>query len=1668
MKASFAMTTYDSIFSRRIIPILRLASVLILAGCAFWFELPVPVHHSKAIATANPLPNLRGTEAVEHLKQEGLYASLAEALAAARYNAEPLPSPHSYKFSNPAHDLRAAFTSSGARVMSSKGGREPELVIKPIGYGYGSRITGLDSQKIVARGNRIEHEYSIRESAIRNPQSAIKEWFINSEAGIEHGFTLAEPPPSARGMGDELRVEMEIGGDFEARLDAAGQAVTLDCACGGGPLTYDKLRVYDARNREVAARFELEGKRLAIVVEDGEAEYPLTIDPLITRRRRLTASDGAANGQFGRSCAISGDTAVVGAFNEVSGQGAAYVFVRNRGNWTQQAKLTASDGAPNDLFGSSCAISGDTAVVGASLADVDGNANQGKAYAFRRSGTAWTQEAILTSSDGAAEDQFGGSVAIDADTAVAGAPLADVDGKANQGKAYAFRRSGMTWTQEAMLTSSDGAAEDEFGFSVGIDGDTAVCGARSADVDGKANQGKAYAFGRSGTTWTQQATLMASDGAAGDQFGSSVGIDEDTAVAGAPGDDSSRGASYVFTRDGGTWPQQQKLTATDGAAGDRFGESVSIDREMTVAGAREANSGRGAAYAYGRRMKQWKQKQKLTAPDGAPNDDFGASASIDGDTIVSGAPGDQVGANAAQGAADVFTICDNLAQQQKLTAGDGATNDQFGASVAASGDTVVVGAPLDDVNGTTNQGSAYVFTQSGTAWALQQKLTASDGAAGDQFGASVAIDGDTVVVGAHSADVDGKANQGKAYAFGRSGTTWTQQSLLTSSDGAAGDQFGASVSVSGDTAVVGSDFADVGGRADQGKAYAFGRSGVTWTQQAILTSSDGAAGDQFGASCAIDGNTAAVGARLADVAGKANQGKAYAFGRSGIIWMQQAILTASDGAAGDRFGEAIAIDGDTIAVGADGDNIGANLEQGSAYVFARSGTAWSQQAKLTASDGAFGDSFGSSIAIDGDTVLAGSDFADVGGRANQGAAYAFGREGTIWTQQQKLTASDGAAGDRFGVSVAIDGNTVVAGAFGDDLSRGSAYVFGCPELDPDIALDPSNPILPPAQAGVPYSQTFTASGGDPPFNFSIVEGDLPQGLALSSTGELSGVPTESGSFDFAVGATDSDFSQGSQDNTLVVAPPPPGIITVNPPNPTLPPAEEGEPYSLAFTASGGTPPHTFNVTAGATPPGLTLSPAGVLSGVPASEGAFSFTVTATDANGFQGSRAYTLAVREDDDSHTARNVALISAAGVAGLLAARQIWDDGPTGARLRCPTINVIPASLPVCVVGQPYSTKFGASDGTSPHNFIVKGALPPGLTLDSGGNLSGTPGAAGSYTFSVAATDARNCNAERAYTLVVNSSSTSSAGNPDALGAGSALAINPETLLAGTAGRAYNQTLSASGGTAPFGFSLTGGSLPAGLTLAASGSISGTPAAAGTFNFTASVTDRNGHTSARDYAITVKPPCSALTLTPASLPNGEVGETYNQILGAGGGTDPFSFSLGAGALPVGLLLDHATGSISGKPGLSATSDFTISVTDSNGCAGAIAYKVSIAPGRFRTVSAASNTPLAAPKEVVAGFGSGLTDKTVSANSPPLPTYLDGMRVVVKDSAGVERAAPLLLISPMMISYQIPDGAAPGAATVSVFKGEELVAAGVAQIVRPRPPSAPKTRAAWRRRRAP
>ena len=620
-----------------------------------------------------------------------------------------------------------------------------------------------------------------------------------------------------------------------------------------------------------------------------------------TETAKLTASDRANADYFGVSVAVDGDTVVVGANGDDSQKGSAYVFKEPNGGWstaTETAKLTTSDRATHDNFGQTVAVDGDTVVAGA-WGDHSG---RGAAYVFEEPNGGWadaTETAKLTASDGADDDDFGSSVAVDGDTVVVGTP-GDTDNGPESGSAYVFTKPDTGWTSTstaAKLTASDGAPLDDFGWSVTVDGDTVMAGA-GYDGDKGSHSGSVYVYEVS--DWTAipdsgpgetNATSHTVTGLtnyeehsfwirAANSVGSGPPHDAVSVMVGPPAKPTGLAATAGDTQATLTWDdpsdasitgyeylqiQVAKLTASEEAADDEFGYSVAVDGDTMVVGAPGDGNDTGAAYVFTRQSGAWSQVAKLTASDGAASDRFGTSVAVDGDTVVVGAGWAN---DTESGAAYVFTKPSSggwadATETAKLTASDGADGDDFAASVSVDGDTVVVGAwQTDHID--TSSGAAYVFTKPGTGWAdatETAKLTASHGAAYDEFAYSVGVEGDTVVVGAYGDDDDGESS-GAAYVFTRPANGWisttTETAKLTPSDGAYGGGFGWSVAVDGDTVVVGATPEDT-----NGSAYVFTKPATGWTSTSTstkLTASDGAATDDFGWSVTVDGDTVVVGA----------------------------------------------------------------------------------------------------------------------------------------------------------------------------------------------------------------------------------------------------------------------------------------------------------------------------------------------------------------------------------------------------------------------------------------------------------------------------------------------------------------------------------------------------------------------------------------------------------------------------------------------------------------------------------------------------------------------------------------------------------------------------------------------------------------------------------------
>ncbi|WP_316813794.1 putative Ig domain-containing protein [Pedobacter heparinus] len=509
-------------------------------------------------------------------------------------------------------------------------------------------------------------------------------------------------------------------------------------------------------------------------------------------------------------------------------------------------------------------------------------------------------------------------------------------------------------------------------------------------------------------------------------------------------------------------------------------------------------------------------------------------------------------------------------------------------------------------------------------------------------------------------------------------------------------------------------------------------------------------------------------------------------------------------------------------------------------------------------------------------------------------------------------------------------------------------------LAPIIIVNPAT--VPGATAGAAYSQTFTGSGGTAPYTFAVTGGALPAGLSIDgATGALTGTPTAVGTFNFTIKATDAAGGSGPYSGirayTLVVAPP----VTLITPS-TLPNTTVATAYSQTITASGGIAPYSFAVTAGALPPGLTLSTTGVLSGTPSGGGTFNFTLTATGSSTgtgapHTGSRAYSIVVAP---------------------------------------PTVLFPATSLANGNAGVAYSATLNpANGGTAPYSYVLTaGALPPGLSLNSTGALSGTPTASGTFNFAVRATDASTgsgpySSAPRGFTLTVNVP----------------IVISPTTLPDMAYAVAYGQTLSSSGGTAPYSYSLTAGALPIGISFNSSGVFSGIPRSDGNFSLTVRSEDANGLAVSKVYTFTVSAP--VIAISPLTLPDPVLGVAYSQSLSTTGGIVPYSYSLVSGALPVGISFNSA-GVLSGTPLSAGTFTFVVRSTDDAGANISQSYTLNIAAPTLVI------TPATLP-DVAAGTAYSQTISTTGGIAPYSYSIFSGSLPVGVSfsSAGVFSGTP-------------------------------------------------------------
>jgi Putative Ig domain len=492
----------------------------------------------------------------------------------------------------------------------------------------------------------------------------------------------------------------------------------------------------------------------------------------------------------------------------------------------------------------------------------------------------------------------------------------------------------------------------------------------------------------------------------------------------------------------------------------------------------------------------------------------------------------------------------------------------------------------------------------------------------------------------------------------------------------------------------------------------------------------------------------------------------------------------------------------------------------------------------------------------------------------------FTQSGGIGTLAFSLASGTLPSGLTLAANGVLSGTPMVTGTFPITVKVTDAN--GCTGTGPTYNLvincqtiTVTAPPVSSAVAGAPFSQTFTQSGAIGTATFSLVSGTLPSGLALATNGGLSGTPLQTGTFSITVKVTDANGCTGTTGYTLTIV-----CQTINVTNPAVNSGVAGAPFSQTFTQSGAIGTATFSLASGTLPAGLSLSASGVLSGTPTQTGSFPITVAVTDSNGCSGvGPTYTLTVA---------------------------------------CQTITVTNPAVSIGIAGQAFSQSFTQSGAIGTATFtLATGTLPSGLTLAADGTLSGIPLQTGTFPVTVTVTDANGCTGTSAtYNLTINCQP---------------ITVTHPANMTGTVGVAFSEQYTQSGGIGTVTFA-TSSTLPAGMTLAADGTLSGTPTQSGSFPITVTATDSNGCTGSDTFTLTIG--CQTITVTNPGVSTGTVGTPFSQTFTQSGANGTATFSLASGTLPTGLSLSPS-GILSGTPAQTGSFPITVKVTDSNGCTG-------------------------------------------------------------------------------------------------------------------------------------
>lgn len=939
---------------------------------------------------------------------------------------------------NPGQDLRFHFLKSGGIQLSS--GRP------------GSSWQGT----MVLKDSGAFTPWTVSGTRAERSNGTVSEWYVNKTDGMEHGFTLHDRPSTPVDQPIVLRVvldQLRTASD----PDRPGNLIFSDPTTGLPVLSYRTLKVWDADQRLLAAEMRPTSDGFLIALNDTDARYPVTVDPLIAsleHQFQTAISVGAQ--QFGISTVVDGNNMAVGSMN-----GPVNLYQHDGTNWILQQKIQPPSNRA--YFGSNVALSGNQ------LAIVGYISYSGlllpELYLYERTAGTWMPTAsfqpehILFANEENPLPIYGiallGSLALDGNMLAFGSSYSQ--------SVVVYKKGVSGWVQDILIEQSSNPLF--FGHCVAVSGETLVVGAPEYQ---RSNTGQVYVYTKSGNLWLDPVVLTSPTPLIGENFGSSVAISADRIAVGARLRNFSSlapkvGAAYTFQRSGGIWIPNTPLANPSPVINGQFGSSVALEGTNLIVGSQYDDthaSSSGSAHYFTASGTTWAWQQKLSSPEIRTNDLFSYSVDISGNHLVVGVPRRDLLSAPDAGVAFTYSLAGGSWNTQTRLSGElldlGAAGDNIGLSMDIDGDWAIIGAPTDDDASIPNTGAVYFLERTNELWAYHSKIINPLYGTDGRFGIAVSISGNKAAVGADYNEWAGYISGGTVNVFTRSSTGWSETALITETYD-FNNQFGRSVAIDGSRLVIGSP----GFNGYRGMVKLYQEVGPNWNLQAQFTSPTPQANAYYGYSVAISGTRFIVGEPRLDytyfIVGTVNDcGAAYIYEQSGNTWPM--VKSYIGQYTSERMGCAVALDGTTAVIGAGGPPnwMGAPADNpsqvGSAYVAELSSGAWGNLISLNKTGLPVRSCYGASVAISGNAIAVGA----FGDQIATGIVRTYQKNGSSWTQQQDIRAPGLEADNGFGISIALSGETLAVGAFGADTSAGmnsgTAYLYRLAPPPPTLSI----------------------------------------------------------------------------------------------------------------------------------------------------------------------------------------------------------------------------------------------------------------------------------------------------------------------------------------------------------------------------------------------------------------------------------------------------------------------------------------------------------------------------------------------------------------------------------------------------------------------------------------